>query len=343
MNKEKILVWGTGVSATNLFNEYFTPQDVYCYIDNDESRCGEIFLERPILHPSGIRKVDYDLILIASTSSQDIYRQCQEIGLNMDSVFFVYRDFEELKRITTEKASRKAEKILGKYWMKGADYHFHVVTDNIYFQQKYCVDDLENTWLKQRDYVRAQTVELLSNEINDNNIEGDIAEFGVYKGEFSRYIRSVFPKKQLYLFDTFDSFREEENEKEVALGRCNASFSEAFKQTSENLVRSIFYEDELEEIHIVKGLFPESLNNYPDLEKRRFAFVSLDFDFEDSIYEGLKYVYPRLTEGGYIMLHDYNSKLTGVKKGVERYEKEIRKKMCKVPICDEYGTLVITT
>ena len=42
------------------------------------------------------------------------------------------------------------------------------------------------------------------------------------------------------------------------------------------------------------------------------------------------------------MLHDYNSKLTGVKKGVERYEQEKGESFCKVPICDEYGTLIIT-
>lgn len=342
MHKEKILVWGTGVSATNLFNEYFSPKDVYCYIDNDEHRCGNIFLERPIIHPSEICKVDYDLILIASTSSQDICKQCQELEINMNHVFFVYRDFEDLQRITSKEAIRKAGLVLGNEWVKGFDYHFHVVTDNIYFRQNHCVDELEDTWLKRRDYVRVQTMELLADEICKNNIEGDIAEFGVYKGEFSRYIRSVFPDKHLYLFDTFDSFGEEENKREIALGRCNDFFSEAFKQTSDNLVRSIFCETELEKIHIVKGLFPESMNQYPDLCKCRFAFVSLDFDYEDSIFEGLKYVYPRLNAGGYIMLHDYNSKLAGVKRGVERYEKEIGKAVCKVPICDEYGTLVIT-
>lgn len=341
MKKEKILVWGTGVSAANLFNKYLTPEDVFCYIDNDKERCGQYFFGKPIIYPSEIIKIDYELILIASTSSQDIYQQCLDLGLNMDYVFFVYRDFEQLKKITSEIASKNAEYILGRKWMECFDYHFRVITENIYYRQKHCVDELENTWLKQRDYVRAQTLELLANEIYTNNIGGDVAEFGVYKGEFSHYIRSIFHGKELYMFDTFDGFREEENEKEVALGRCNDSFSEAFKQTSENFVKGIFCEDEVENIHIVQGLFPESLQKYPNLKNQKFAFVSLDFDYEDSIFEGLKYAYPRLEKGGYIMLHDYNSKLTGVKKGVERYEQEIKKMICKVPICDEYGTLII--
>ena len=33
---------------------------------------------------------------------------------------------------------------------------------------------------------------------------------------------------------------------------------------------------------------------------------------ENSIYEGLKYFYPRLSLGGYIFVHDYNSSLYGV-------------------------------
>lgn len=342
MKREKILVWGTGVSAANLFNDFFKPEDVFCYIDSDESRYGEKFLGRQIICPSEILKVDYELILIASTSSQEINKQCKKLGLNMDNILFVYRDFEEIRSITSENAKRKAQRILGQDWMRGTSYQFHVITDNIYFKQQNCVDELEKTWLKQRDYVRAQTLELLAIEINNNDIDGSVAEFGVYKGEFSRYMRSVFPQRELYLFDTFESFSEEENEKEIALGRCNTSFSEAFKQTSENLVKNIFRETELDKIHIVKGLFPDSLDEYPDLEKIRFCFVSLDFDFEESIYEGLKYIYPRLMYGGYIMIHDYNSRLAGVKKAVQRYESEIKKNICKVPICDEYGTLVVT-
>ena len=87
-----------------------------------------------------------------------------------------------------------------------------------------------------------------------------------------------------------------------------------------------------------KGYFPESLNGLEE----QFAFVSIDVDFEDSIYDGLTYFYPRLMEGGYIFIHDYNSlKLKGVKRAVERYEAEFGK-ICKVPIPDINGTVIIT-
>lgn len=126
------------------------------------------------------------------------------------------------------------------------------------------------------------------------------------------------------------------------MGNCNKVFAEGFTNTSVDLVKSIFDKDELKGVHIIQGLFPQCLQKNTDLLDKVFAFASLDFDFEESIYEGLKYVFPRLEKGGYIMLHDYNSKLEGVKKAVLRFEKDFNEKLCKVPIPDEFGTLVIT-
>ncbi len=66
----------------------------------------------------------------------------------------------------------------------------------------------------------------------------------------------------------------------------------------------------LEYFIIKQGFFPESLGGLEDT----FAFVSIDVDFEDSIYEELRYFYPRKEKGGYIFVHDYNSSLLGVKR-----------------------------
>jgi len=71
-------------------------------------------------------------------------------------------------------------------------------------------------------------------------------------------------------------------------------------------------------------------------------FVSIDVDMEQPVYDGLKFFYPRLQQGGYIFIHDYNSAyLVGVKKAVLRYELDLGTKLNKVPIADRAGTLVI--
>ena len=91
---------------------------------------------------------------------------------------------------------------------------------------------------------------------------------------------------------------------------------------------------------VCKGFFPESITE--EAGKEKYAFVSLDVDFEESTFEGLKFFYPRLSEGGYIFIHDYNTYyLKGVKAAVKRYEEFIGQKLKAIPIADRAGTLII--
>ena len=94
----------------------------------------------------------------------------------------------------------------------------------------------------------------------------------------------------------------------------------------------------LDKVVIKQGYFPQSLDGLEDT----FAFVSIDVDFEESIYECIKYFYPRLNNGGYIFVHDYNSDLQGVEKAIDRYEKDMGTMLCKMPLPDKSGTLVVT-
>src|SRR5215217_3679490 len=66
------------------------------------------------------------------------------------------------------------------------------------------------------DYIRLSTLELLSHEIKANNVPGNVAELGVFKGKFARFINQYFPDRSLYLFDTFEGFdqRDGKTEKE---------------------------------------------------------------------------------------------------------------------------------
>src|SRR3954469_19259810 len=58
------------------------------------------------------------------------------------------------------------------------------------------------------DYVRYSTLGLCYEEISENNVAGNVAELGVYKGDFSKRLNQLFPDKKLYLFDTFSGFDE---------------------------------------------------------------------------------------------------------------------------------------
>lgn len=172
-------------------------------------------------------------------------------------------------------------------------------------------------------------------------IGGEFAElvkrrYHVVREEFAQYLNYSFPDRKCYLFDTFDGFDANEALNEIKNGNCTDAFVEAYKQTNTSeVLRKMKY---LDNVVMKQGFFPESLDGLDE----KFAFVSIDVDFEESIYEGLKYFYPRVSEGGYIFVHDYNSSLMGVEKAVDRYEKELGVYLHKMPLCDANGTLVIT-
>lgn len=183
--------------------------------------------------------------------------------------------------------------------------------------------------------MRMECFELAVKEIYKRELKGNVAELGVFRGEFAQYINAAFPDKKCYLFDTFDGFDANEALNEMKDGNCTSAFVQAYKQTDiEMVLRRMKY---LDNIVIRQGYFPESLGGLEDT----FAFVSLDADFEASIYAGLEYFYPRLEKGGYIFVHDYNSDLRGVEKAVDRYEADIGLFLCKMPLCDANGTLAI--
>jgi len=181
--------------------------------------------------------------------------------------------------------------------------------------------------------VRLSTLRLLSKEINDNNVEGSIAELGVYRGYIAREINILFKKRKLYLFDTFEGFDEHDVDYENLYINSNI-ISGKFNDTSVEQVKSILQYPE--QAIFCKGYFPNTAKEIED----KFAFVSIDADLYLPTYEGLKYFYPRLSKGGYILLHDYNStQFIGVKKAVDDYAKEIDIRV--VPMCDLHGSAVI--
>lgn len=58
----------------------------------------------------------------------------------------------------------------------------------------------------QMDYVRYRAIELIAEQIERNNIAGDIAEAGVDYGDCSWIINGAFPNRKFYLYDTFSGF-----------------------------------------------------------------------------------------------------------------------------------------
>lgn len=182
------------------------------------------------------------------------------------------------------------------------------------------------------DYIRLATLELVSHEIERKKLEGSVAELGVYKGKFARYLNLYFPDRLLYLFDTFEGF----DKRDIIREKQNkfSSGDQDFSDTSvERVLKLMTYPQKCKP---VKGFFPESAKNIEDL----FVFVSLDTDLYEPIYNGLCFFYPRLVAGGYIFIHDFNNDAyKGTREAVEKFCLE--QKINFLPIPDLGGTVVI--
>ena len=67
-------------------------------------------------------------------------------------------------------------------------------------------------------------------------------------------------------------------------------------------------------IQIIKGEFPKTADSIHD---SKFSFVHLDVDLYRSTIECLKFFYPRLVNGGIILVHDYHS--DGIQKAFKEF------------------------
>lgn len=180
---------------------------------------------------------------------------------------------------------------------------------------------------------RLATLESVAREIKSRNIPGNVAEAGVFRGDFSKYINIFFPEKKLYLIDTFDGF--DERDTQVDLKESYISGVQDWSGTEIQMVLDkMRYKNNC---IIKKGYFPDSMKEIDDC----FCFVSLDMDLYQPTYNGLCYFYPRLNTGGYIFIHDCrNIGYLGARQAVIEFCRE--RKIGYVPLSDFWGTAVIT-
>jgi O-methyltransferase len=188
-----------------------------------------------------------------------------------------------------------------------------------------------DSFVYEDNYIRLSSLELVSHEIAERNIDGCVAELGVYKGRFAQYINIAFPCRKLYLFDTFEGFNEKDIE--VEIGKQYSSDRNDFSNTSINLVlHKMKYPANC---IIKKGYFPQTADDVDE----KFVFVSIDADLFEPIYNGLVYFYPRLQKGGYIFVHDYNdTTYCGAKAAVKKFSTEFD--VSYFPLTDSDGSVI---
>ena len=173
---------------------------------------------------------------------------------------------------------------------------------------------------------------MLANQIAEDSVDGEIAELGVYRGDFAQKIRPLFPGRKFYLFDTFEGFVIEQSDydKKQFGSKCHD-----FSVTNVDMVLKNIADTDL--CIVKKGFFPDSAKDVDDT----FAFVSLDVDLYEPTLAGLNFFYDRLAPNGYILVHDFgNNNYPGCGKAVKKFCLE--KQIGYIPMPDSAISAVIT-
>jgi O-methyltransferase len=180
---------------------------------------------------------------------------------------------------------------------------------------------------KYADRIRFYNLWLQAERLKRDGIEGSFAELGVYKGETARLMHLCAPEKTLHLFDTFEGFPATDLKDES--GKAAAYTTLHFADTGLEKVKR--YLGEHPEIVYHQGYFQESIK---DMENEKFALVSLDADLHKPTKAGLEFFYPRLSPGGVIMIHDYNTDWPELMKAVDTFCTGIPESLVPVPDAD---------
>ena len=310
-----IYVWGTGCGASELIEQGLELARIEAFVDSYPS--GDTFLGKPVLLPRQLPVENCSLLIVTTRHADAVAETCAGLGIPEEKVLFLKNNY----RLQDRNQSCPAADILGQELLSRLLPRQHIVPTPAQL-----ADTRLSEWNLSNDYVRLATLELLCRQLRD--IPGAAAELGVYKGFFARCINQLMPERRLYLFDSFAGFEPK--------ARAPESFQAAHRNTAVEKVLAIMPHPE--QITVKPGFFPESLGGLEE----RFCLVSLDVDFEQATLDGLRFFWPRLEEGGYLMLHDWGgTRLPGVARALTAYEKELGQKLSAVPLCDIGCTLVL--
>lgn len=282
-----------------------------------------------------------------------IYTSASQLKkIEFDYIVVAFGD--AIKGITyLKKAGIPAEKIVGYAYsgLKYADNEIQQLCNGLFYDKinnsiipklfnlpikKYylCgINIAENQNIISEDFVREQTLSFLAEEINRRNILGCVAEVGVSNGHFARKINYLFPQKKMYLYDTYSGLIDEDKAHAFELGWGEEQYAEKDEMIDmEELVSNMPFK---EQCIIKRGYFP-----YDFEFNEKFAFVDMDIDFYDTTKAGLEAIYPQVSLGGYIMIHDFNNLIfsecqQAVRDFCAKYN------VAYVPIPDNGGSVII--
>ena len=180
------------------------------------------------------------------------------------------------------------------------------------------------------DYVRLYFFLANIQALEQACIPGAFAELGVFTGTTAKILHKAAPRRDLYLFDTFEGFPERDASQDPRNPGPSA-YACSLEEVSGFVGKTSL-------IKYCKGVFPSTADMVP--LGTMFALVHLDCDLYNPMRAALLFFYPRMTPGGIIVIHDYYGGCwPGVAKAVDEFLSDKPEGLIRIP--DKSGTAAL--
>jgi O-methyltransferase len=319
----RVLLFGAGSGLSDFLSVVPEDVEIVGLSDNDVHKQGQTILGHRVYAPDFIKTLDFDFLVVTGRTGEAIRTQLVNLGIERERILLFYSNFDSDLRTFVNKDLEALNRHLGL-----GLHPLSLCTMPVWPEGKLEIMPSED------DFCRMMSIRLAAKRIARRNIEGAIAELGVYRGELAAALNWLFPDRTLYLFDTFEGFSGNDLSEGLEKQHSLAAAGD-FKDTNIDLVLSRMPHPE--KIVVRKGYFPATAEGLED----RFALVSLDVDLYKPTLAGLNYFYPRLVKGGCIFIHDYNNRrYKGVRSAVEEFTDAAGLPIVQLP--DFAGTAILS-
>jgi len=176
------------------------------------------------------------------------------------------------------------------------------------------------------DIPRLWSLILNTKQVISDDIKGEFAELGVWRGNTSAVLAWYAEKnnRRMYLFDTFEGFDARDTvgiDHEKSVAHFSDTSIELVKQTLGTSANACTF---------VVGRFPDSIRD--DVREVNFAVVSVDCDLYEPMKAALDFFYPRMPKGGIFFLHDYSSgHWSGAKAAIDEFTRATGEQIVLMP------------
>jgi O-methyltransferase len=170
--------------------------------------------------------------------------------------------------------------------------------------------------------------------ISENHIPGDIVECGVWRGGSTMAIARTLVELEdvsrcLYLYDTFEGMTEPTPSDTDFRGREAAALLSTAQQLSQKTESVIWAYASIEDVraNVAKTKYPAEKTVFvkgpvektiPGTIPEEIALLRLDTDWYESTHHELIHLYPRLSQGGILIVDDYGH-WQGSRKAVDEF------------------------